>query len=360
MNDNINHPTKMIININNFKYNVKEIKKVLNKDTKIMPIMKANAYGTYLNTRLDILNMFNIIGVANPSEGIFLRKIGYKKDIFILNQIDLLDLDNVINNDLIIGISDYTFIKEICKRKDYIRVHLEIETGMNRTGINKVNLEKVLKLLQTSKNISVEGIYTHLSSSDTDYYYSLNQLKTFDECISIIKNYFPNIIYIHTLASNGILKYPKYQYNLVRPGLILYGYSDMNNINLNLKPVSILKSKIIFIKQVPKNTSIGYNRDYITTKKSIIATIPIGYADGFHKNLLYSNILIKNKLAKVISICMDSIMVDVTNIKDVKVNDDIYIWDNKKITIEKIAKYSNTINYEILCNISNRIPRIFN
>ena len=102
MNTNINHPTKMIVNIKNFKNNIKEIRNYLNEDTEIMPIVKASAYGTYLNTRLDILNMFNIIGVANPSEGIYIRNIGYQKDIFVLNQNDILDLDNIINNNFFI------------------------------------------------------------------------------------------------------------------------------------------------------------------------------------------------------------------------------------------------------------------
>lgn len=359
MNTNINHPTKMIVNIKNFKNNIKEIRNYLNEDTEIMPIVKASAYGTYLNTRLDILNMFNIIGVANPSEGIYIRNIGYQKDIFVLNQIDILDLDNIINNNLIIGVSETNFINNLIKLKTAIRIHLEIETGMNRTGINQNNLESILKKLNRNNNIIIEGVYTHLSSPDSDRDYTLNQLKTFDNCVKIIQDFYPNIKYIHALSSNGIILYPKYQYNLVRPGLIIYGYSNTDNIKMKLKPVAVLKSRIIFIKKVPKNTSIGYSRNYQTKKESVIATIPIGYADGFHKNLLYSNVLINSKKAKVISICMDSIMVDVTDIKNIKINDDVYIWDNINITIDDIANYANTINYEILCNISNRIPRIF-
>lgn len=361
--NNIAHPTILEINTKNFYHNVNEIKKYLNNNNiEIMPIMKANAYGTYLNTKLDILNMFNIIGVSCPKEGAFLRNIGYKKEIFILNQPATSDIDNIINYNLTIGISSLQFIKQISKKKKEVKIHIEIDTGMGRTGIKPNDIINFINNIKKYKNITIEGIYSHLSSADNDETYTNEQINIFDKTVKLAKK-IVDFKYIHLNASNGILNYPQANYNLVRPGLILYGYpSNKDTLNkINIKPVCVLKSKITYLKEVPKNTSISYGRTFITNKNTKIATIPIGYADGYKRCLSNKgNVLINNKLAPIIgTICMDSLMVDVTNINNVKLNDIVYLWDNKNITVDDIANITNTINYEILTSINERVTRIF-
>lgn len=353
----------MEISINNFKHNIREIKNYLNKDIEIMPIMKANAYGTYLNTKLDILNLFNIIGVANTYEGIYLRNIGYQKDIFILNQPSIQDIDLIIENNLTIGISNDNFIDELKKRNKAAKIHIEIDTGMGRTGINYKNTLDFIKKIKDNKNIIIEGIYTHLSSADIDDEFTKKQLNEFEIAVRIIKENINTIKYIHSCASNGIINYSNTSFNLVRPGIIMYGFKSCDDTykKLNLKPVCTLKSKITFLKTVPSNTSIGYGRSYITNKTTKIATIPIGYADGIRRCLSNKGqVLIKGQYAKIIgNICMDNLMVDVTNIDNVSLEDAVYIWDNDKITIDDIAKLSYSINYEILCTIGTRVYRKF-
>lgn len=360
---NIKYTTYMEVNTKNFIHNIKEIKNLVGNNVEIMPIMKANAYGTYFNMNLDILNLFKIIGVAKVSEGIDLRCVGYRKEIFILNQPSSLEIDDIIKYNLTVGISENDFVKELAKKKKKVKVHIEIGTGMGRTGINPNRVNEYVNMIKKYNNIIIEGIYTHLSSADTDKKYTLKQLNNFNNAISDIKRLVPNIKYIHSSASNGIINYPKSYYNLVRPGIILYGYKSSKNTykKINVKPVCVLKSKITFIKKSPKNASIGYGRSFITKKKSIIATIPIGYGDGLKRNLSNKGkVLINGVLAPIIgNVCMDSIMVDVTKIPNVKLNDDVYIWDNDKITVEDIASISDTINYEILTSISNRVKRVF-
>ena len=354
--------TYMEINMKNFVHNIKEIKKFIGDKVEIMPILKANAYGTYLNKHLDILNMFNIVGVAKVIEGIHLRNIGYKKDIFILNQPAVNEINDIIKYNLTIGISENDFIKELGKKKNKVKIHVEIGTGMGRTGINPIRVQEYVNMIQKYKNIEIEGIYTHLSSADTDYSYTLKQLQNFDNAIIDIKKLVPNIKYIHASASNGIINFPNSHYNLVRPGIIIYGFPSSNDTykKINIKPVSILKSKITFIKESPKNASIGYGRNFITKRKSIIATIPIGYADGLKRSLSNKGkVIINGHLAPIVgNICMDSFMADVTKIPNVKLNDDVFIWDNDKIKVEDVAKNANTINYEILTSITDRVPRI--
>lgn len=358
--DNITRPTKMVINIENFKYNIDQIKSKLTTNAKIMPIVKANAYGTYLNTRLEVLNMFDIVAVATVDEGVFIRHLGYEREIFILNQPYYEEIPKIIESNLIIGISSDSFIKELGKVKEKVKVHIEIGTGMGRTGINQLRIEEYVKSLP--QNVIVEGIYTHMSSADNDREYTEKQLESFRKAIKKMES-LVNLKYIHAAASNAILNYPNSHFNLVRPGMIMYGYdSDEETCRyIDLKPVAKLKSKVTFLKTVKAGTSIGYNRSYITDKETKVATIPIGYADGFRRNLSNKgNIVINGKLVPIIGkICMDSFMVDVTELQNINVGDDVFIWDNETITLDELAKQCDTINYEILSTISNRVPREF-
>ena len=356
-------PTVLEINLDNFEYNLNQIKNKLKPETKIMPVIKANAYGTYINKRLDILNKFDIVAVAIVDEGEDLRKLGYEKEIFVLNQPDINEIEKIVQNNLTIGLSSIEFLKEVKKQNKDLRVHVEIETGMGRTGVALEKVEEFIEEIKNTKNIKVEGIYTHLSSADNDEEYTKKQLKIFSEAVEKITKKINTIKYIHSSASNGIVNYPEGQYNLVRAGMILYGYESGEGIKekIDLKPVAKLKSKITYLKEVEKGTSISYGRRFITKKKSKIATIPIGYADGLRRCLSNKGeVLINGKKAPIIgSVCMDSFMADVTDLPDVKLGDTVYIWDNEKITLDELAKKCDTINYEIISTISDRVPREF-
>ena len=359
----ITRPTRLEVNLDNFQYNVEQIKKKLQPGTQIMPVIKANAYGTYINTRIDLLDQFPIVAVAIVDEGRNLRKLGYKKEILVLNQPAIEEIEEIQENNLVIGLSSKEFLEELEKRKLPIRVHLEIETGMGRTGISIEELEEIEKKLLTMPFVKVEGIYTHLSSADNDKDYTKKQLGIFQKAVDQIKAYFPNISYIHASASNGLINFPEGQYNLVRAGMILYGYESGEKIKekISLKPVCTLKSKVTFLKTVKEGTSISYGRKFITKKETKIATIPIGYADGLKRSLSnQGEVLIRGKKVPIIgAVCMDSFMADVTALEEVKVGDEVLIWDNEKITIEDLANQCKTINYEILSTISQRVPRQF-
>lgn len=353
-------PTRMEVDLNNFLYNIKQIKKYVN-DTEVMPIIKANGYGTHINFCIDIINHFKIVGVALVDEGIVLRNNGYKNDIFVLNQPDKEEIDNIIGNNIIIGLSDRSFLEELGKREEDIRVHLEIETGMGRTGINPSEIEKFIFLIKKYSNIKVEGIYTHLSSADYDSEYTKKQLAIFSNAVSKIENMIGKVKYVHCSASNGILNYPNSYYNLVRAGIIMYGYASFDKTfdKIDLKPICKLKSKVTFLKEVDEDVSIGYSRKFITTRKTKVATIPIGYADGIRR-CYQGDVVISGKRCPIIgNICMDSLMVDVTELDNVKVGSDVYLWDNDIITVEEIGEKTNQINYEVISTISDRVPRIF-
>lgn len=346
-----------------FKHNVNEIKRLIGPNKDIMYVMKANSYGTYLNKNISLIKDFKIIATAIVKEAIDLRHDGFKNEIFVLNQPYLEDIENIIKYNVTVGVADLNFIKELSNHKETFTIHLELETGMGRTGFNINDLDEVLNYLKTTTNIIVEGVYTHLSTADKDKEFTKHQMSLFEQGVTKIKEYYPNIKYIHAEASNGILNVNSKICNLVRPGILLYGYTPTDTIltKIDLKPVAKLKSHISFIKEVEEGTSISYGRTFITPKKMTIATVAIGYADGIRRNLSNKGkVVVKDTIANIVgTVCMDSFMIDVTNIKDVKVGDYVYIWDNKNITLEDVARECNTINYEILSTISNRVPRVF-
>lgn len=359
----ITRPTVLEVSLENFKYNVSQIKAYVGKNVKIMPVIKANAYGTYINKQLDIINEFDIVAVALVDEAVELRKIGYKKEIFVLNQPSIDEIEKIIKNDIIVGVSSSSFIEALGEKKENVKIHFEVGTGMGRTGVNPYKVEEYITKIRKYKNIKVEGIYTHLSSADIDFEYTEKQLKSFKTAVETAQEILGDLKYIHCCASNGILNFKENCYDLVRPGLILYGYESCNGAldKIDLKPVCKLKSKITYLKEVEANTSIGYSRSFITNKKTKVATIPIGYADGLKRALSNKGeIVINNQKAKIIgNICMDSFMVDVTDVENISIGDDIYIWDNEIIKVEDVAKICGTINYEILSTISDRVPRLF-
>ena len=354
--------TKLEVDTNKFNKNIEKIKEYVN-GKELMPIIKANGYGTHINKNLEVINNFNIVAVAIVEEAIDLRNIGYTKEIFVLNQPYKDEIEDIINYDITIGISDKSFLEELLKVNSKVRVHLEIETGMNRTGININDLEEYINKIKTNPNIIIEGIYSHLSSADYDVEYTKGQISIFKDAIDIVKSKVDTLKFIHIEASNGLINYNCDFTNLVRPGLVMYGYptfEDMYN-KIDVEPIAKLKTKITFIKDLDENESVSYSRRFISSEKMKVATIPIGYADGLKRSLSNKgSVVINGKKAPIIgSICMDSCMVDVTNIDNVSVGTDVYIWDNEVITLDDIAEECNTISYEIIAGISDRVPRVF-
>jgi len=361
---NITRPTVMEVDLDAFEYNIMQIQNYVGNDVKIMPVIKANAYGTYINKRIDIIEKFDIVAVAIVDEAIELRKLGYTKEILVLNQPYIDEIEKIVKYKITVGLSSNSFLEALGKINEKVKVHIEIGTGMGRTGINPNRVDEYVKKIKEYSNIEVEGIYTHLSCADYDNEYTNKQLKSFQEAVNNVENSLGKLKYVHSCASNGILNYPSNAYNLIRPGIIMYGYESSNNTmeKISLKPVCKLKSKVTYIKEVEAGLSIGYGRSFITNRKTKIATVPIGYADGLRRCLSNKGeVVIHNKRVPIIGkICMDGFMVDVTDLDDVLVGDDVYIWDNENITLEEVANLSDTINYEIMSTISNRVPRVFN
>jgi alanine racemase len=352
--------TRLEVDLNKFNNNINQIKEMCPNKT-IMPVIKANAYGTHINHHIKTLRQFEIVAVAMVEEGIVLRDVGYEGEIFILNQPSMNEIEEIEEYSLTIGISDKNFLLECINRNSSFPVHIEIETGMNRTGVNLNDLESFMELLLES-NLKIEGIYTHLSSADFDQEYTEKQIATFKQALEYIQSKVNKLKYIHVSASNGILNYPLDFTTLVRPGIIIYGYEPYKGAlaQYNFKPITKYKTNITFLKECKRGDAISYSQTYICPKDMKVATIPVGYADGFKRILSNRGyVMVNGKKVPIIgTVCMDGCMIDVTNV-DAKVGDDVVIWDNENITVEEIAELCNTINYEILSTVSDRVPRVF-
>lgn len=358
----MNRQSYMEISKSNFKYNIEQISKYV-KDKKIMPIIKANGYGTHVNKCLDLIKDFDIVGVACVSEAIDLRNMGYKGEIFVLNQPYMEDIENIVKYNVTVGVSDINFIRGLARTNKVVKVHIELETGMNRTGVLNKYLESFVDDIVKYPTVYVEGIYTHFSSADVDIEYTNKQIDTFNKGVELIKSKIDTIKYVHSSASNGLLNFNVGTCNMVRAGIIMYGYpsSDTTLEKIDIKPIAKLKSKINYIKVIDKDESVSYGRRFVSKGRMIVATVGIGYADGVRRSLSNKgSVVIRGVKCPIIgSVCMDSFMVDVSDVNDVDVGDDVYIWDNELITLEDIALIYDTINYEVLSGIGERVPRIF-
>lgn len=321
------------IDLENLENNINEIKKVISHKTKIMAVVKANAYGhgTLLITKKLLEIGITDFAVATLDEGINLRKNNISGNILILGYTNFTDLKYVIKYDLIQTIVDYNYSEEIKKLnlEDKLKCHIKINTGMNRIGERYDNIDKISKIYENEK-LNILGTFSHLCVADSekteDIEFSKMQIKRFNECIRILKDKGYNTGAVHLQSSYGAINYVGLNYDYVRIGILMYGVNSSKDSyqlnNLNLKPVLSVKARITSIRKIETNDSIGYGRTYIAEQKRKIAAVSIGYADGIPRNLSNKNMLVsinENYGIVIGRICMDQMLVDITNLSKVNV-----------------------------------------
>ncbi|HDZ77186.1 MAG TPA: alanine racemase, partial [Candidatus Omnitrophica bacterium] len=241
---------------------------------------------------------------------------------------------------------------------------IKVDTGMGRLGVWHRDALSFIDKINNLAFIDMEGVFTHLSSADSDTDFTNEQIAIFDTILRKLESRGVNIRLRHVANSAGLIDFKSSHYNLVRPGIIIYGLIPSFGIQVKVKPVLSLKTKIIYIKKTPKGRSISYGRSFVTKKNTMIATLPVGYGDGYPRALSNkAKVLIRGQEASIVGrVCMDQIMIDVGHIKNVKTADTVtLIGKNKEniIRAEDLAALSDTICYEIVCGIGNRIPRIY-
>ena len=361
------------IDLDNLVNNISEIKKIISPKTKIMAVVKANAYGHGALLTARKLSEIGItdFAVATLEEGIYLRKNNIQGNILILGFTNFDDLEYVIKYDLIQTIIDYDYsekIKEL-NLNEKLNCHIKINTGMNRLGEKYDHLDKLYKIYENEK-LNILGTYSHLCVADSDIKEDIDftnrQIELFNQTINRIKMKGYDTGKVHLQSSYGIINYTGLDYDYVRVGILMYGVNSSKEsyqlTHLKLKPVLSLKARITSLKEVDKNESVSYGRTYIAREKRKIAAVSIGYADGIPRNLSNKGLKVKVKdiYCNVVGrICMDQLLIDISDITNIKIGDEvILIGENEKISASMIAMKGGTITNELLSRLSNRLPRI--
>jgi len=363
-------PTWAQINLDNLEHNFLEVRKKIGPGIKILVTVKADAYGHGLiavSKRLVACGV-DYLGVASIDEGILLREAGIKTPILILGLILKGDILPLFKYNLATAVCDEELSRALNSKAHLkakkLTVHIKVDTGMGRIGVPHYDAQKLVKRICNLKHLNVEGLFTHFAFADMNRKFTFYQIDLFDKLLKNLKKDGINIPLVHSANSMGVLDYKNSHFNMVRPGLVIYGLypKTKKELKVKLNPVLSLKTKVVFVKKVPAGSGISYGHDYVTKKATSIVTLPIGYGDGYPRNL--SNkapVLIKGKRFKICGrICMDQIMVDVGNTR-VKIGDEavlIGVQGKNIITTEELAELSNTIPYEIVCGLGSRIPRV--
>ena len=365
------------INLDNLVYNYQQIQKLTK--AKIMAIIKADAYGHgFLDVAKTLVkNDVDYFAVAFLDEAIQLRNHGIKQPILILGYSELSTVKGLVENDITATVYDMELARALSKTAQALhktaKIHIKVDTGMSRLGfvyndIKNENKKTIYDILKISKlpNIEIEGIFSHFSESDTkSQQFTRQQFACFEKLCKSLEQQGLTIPLRHICNSAGIVNYPQMHLDMVRPGIIMYGCYPSHEVNgIDLKPVMSVKSLVAHIKEIKKDTSVSYGRLYTAPETRKIATVPIGYADGFSRLLTgKAKMLAGEKVCDVIgAICMDQCMLDVTGVENIKPGDEIVIIGEKNgntIKADDIAAELGTINYEILCQINKRVPRVY-
>jgi alanine racemase len=359
------------IDLKALAYNLKGIRKRVGNGVGVMGVVKANAYGHGIVEVAKFLERqkINYLGVANAEEGVVLREAGATVPIHVFTLPSRLQASLFASYDLEPTISsqdDGALLNAQAQRMGKtVSVHVKIDTGMNRIGVEPNELRRLLKFLAKLRRLEIKGVYTHFAMADIrDKSFSNRQLAEFRLALDVLQKEGVSARVIHCAGSAGILDLPESWFSMVRPGIMLYGYypSRETTESVPLKPVLSLKSRVSMVKWVEPGESVSYGRRYIAKKKTRIATLPLGYADGYMRSLTgRSSVLIGNKKFPTAgTICMDQLMVDVGS-EDVRPGDEAVLigqQHREQISAWDLATTLGTIPYEICTNISSRVPRI--
>lgn len=363
------------VSLDNIAHNIGEIKRMVGKNTEIMAVVKADAYGhgvmEVAGTVLE--NGASRLGVSTLDEAIQLRENGIDAPILVLSYTSPERADEILDFNVTQAVFSHDIAEALSasavKKGKNVKIHIKVDTGMTRVGFMPgysavKNIERISKL----PGIVIEGLFTHFASADEkDTSYTEMQFERFTSIIDELARIGIHIPVKHCCNSAATLRFPEMRLDMVRPGIAVYGLYPSDDVDwgmVELKPAMAFKANVGMVKNVEKNTFVSYGRIFKTTRESIIATIPVGYADGFARRLTgRGRVLIRGRHAPVVGrVCMDQCMIDVTGIEEVSVGDEVVIFGSQgqnRISVEEIAGMMGTINYEVVCIVGKRIPRVY-
>ncbi len=364
------------INLDAIASNYREIRKITDSSAKIMAVVKADAYGHgYLEVAKTLENEgVDAFAVALIEEGLQMRKSGFKQPILVLGAVPEEQYAAAIQNNISLTVFSEDVAQKLSRLASAlginVKIHIKLDTGMSRIGYvigdghDDEVIDEIMRIAALD-GITVEGIFSHFSTSDEkNREYTLMQFERFtDICSRLEKRGLKNCIR-HIANSAAIMMYPEMHLDMVRPGIILYGLypsDEVDRAKLRLIPAMTLKAKITHIKTLEKGRGVSYGKEYITDGSVRVATIPIGYADGYVRAIAKEGrVLAAGQKVKILGrICMDQCMIDVTNVNNINVGDEVILFSDSGISADDVASWMGSINYEVVCLVSKRIPRIY-
>lgn len=364
-------PTHAIVDLGAVAHNTRTLKDHMGPRVHLMAVVKADGYGhgAVPVAKTAISSGAEWLGVALVEEGVKLRRAGIGIPILVLGSTIPKAAEQVLRSHLTVSVFTWEVAlainqaAEACGRR--AAIHVKVDTGMGRLGLNPRDVYPFVEKVGRLKNLFIEGIFSHFASADeAGKAFSLQQLSEFRSVTRYLEARKVRIPLYHMANSAGTIDLRDSHLDMVRPGISIYGLYPSQEVNhsLGLVPAMDLTTQIVFLRELPKGTSISYGRTFVTRRKSRIAILPIGYGDGYPR--LLSNrgeVLVRGKRAPVVGrICMDMTMVDVTDIPQARVGDEVVLFGRQsgnEITVDEIAQKAQTINYEITCDITKRVPR---
>lgn len=366
------HPTKIEIDRQQFIHNLSAIRAQIGPSVKFCLPVKANAYGHGLVGIAQLAEPYvDYFGVACLDEGQLLRQNAISKSILVFGAFDEEQISGSIENNLELTISSRykaELIAEYCQKHDKrCRVHIKVDTGMNRVGIRVSSFTPLLEYVLAQSNLDLIGVYSHFAASDElDAEITAEQLRNFKSVVKLVKTRKADVI-CHLANSGGVCYSPDSYFDMVRPGLLSYGYFPAKPINSSslaqISPVLSLVTRVVYFKVVGKDSGISYNHRYHTTENSRVITLPIGYGDGYRRGLSnIGEIIVRGQKYTIAgSVCMDMLMVDIGAFGEAYVGDRVVLIGRQgsaEILISELASKLNTIIYEVLVGFNERIPRV--
>jgi alanine racemase len=362
-------PTQAVVNLKAISDNIARIRKRIGAGRDLMAVVKADAYGhgAVQVSRAAIRSGASCLGVSSPEEAEELREAGIDIPILVLGLIQPeaasksvgLKLEQTLCSLELAAALD----QESRKASTRINVHVKVDTGMGRIGVLPEDALAFVRRVRRFKNLNLTGIFSHFSSADdADKTFAIRQLEIFNGVTREIEAAGIHIPKKHMANSAAILDLPQSYLNLVRPGIMIYGLYPSPHVSrsIKLRPAMTLRTRVSYIKSVPAGTPISYGCTFITQKETRVATLPVGYADGYSR--LLSNqgtVLIKGQRAPLIGrVCMDMCLADVSGIKNVRVGDEVILF-GEELSVDEVASNMGTINYEVVCGVGKRVPRVY-
>ncbi|MCL1873600.1 MAG: alanine racemase [Clostridiales bacterium] len=362
------------IDLAHISHNMRQIRGQVGKQTKIMAVVKANGYGLGAEqiARTVLKSGADRLGVATLGEGACLRMAGITAPVMVLGYVPPSQCELAIRHNIVQSVYSYDIAAQISaiatRQNRQAVIHIKIDSGMGRIGFlpDPDSLKQIRNICRLP-GIYVEGIYSHLATADcADKSYALHQLAVFEQFLTSLGQAGLEFPLKHIANSGAILDLPQSYYDMVRPGIMVYGYYPSEEVNHNLKllPALTVKAQISCLKVLPANSPVSYGCHWQSEQESLIASLPLGYGDGYNRALSgRGQVLIGGKRALVVgAVCMDQMMADITGMENISIGDEVVIigkQGKEEIIVEEIANKINTINFEILCNLSERLPRIY-